>query len=746
MPFRIELTKACSCKHWYCHLQSQAQLVIQIRIYMREYMKALLQILFVIFAVMPLYAQWTEVPINMQGVWGCAINPVDYDNDNDLDIFLMGSTDPGGLQFARIYRNNGNNSFSVVNPGFQGTYRGRSEWADFNGDGYLDVVIVGKINESIPPSSRMYLGSANGTFTDSNVAMLGLDYSWADAGDYDNDGDADLLITGIRNGTNYIKLYRNDGAMVFGEVYAGLLDVSNGQCHWVDVDNDGDLDITVLGSGHCLVYRNEATDQFTRLDYDFTPMSYSASAWGDFNNDGFMDLITTGDTAQGSTTCLYQNMGDGSFTQVTHNIPGRISGSLMWGDYDNDGMQDLFITGGEYPYGPRVSSLYKNMGNRVFQLQVTPFTPISSSDSAFGDMNGDGKLDILMAGYTGSSYLAKYYQNHTPVANNRPTSPNVIWDQVNSVLRFSAATDDSTPASALSYNLKIGTTPGGDEVFPVCESRFGFRREPVHLRKVYYFEPDPFVVYYASAQAIDHSFAGSTFGEILQFQLSALPIITLIGEDTIDFGVVELGSISQMQYCTVKNTGNYSLRINGISFSNQDFSSVDPGFPHILIPGDSLSIPIVFEPSASGEVSATARIFSNASNAGELTINLHATGSFAGAPAQVMNLQTMVSGSDVVLSWDPVTTNENGYPIVVEDYILLFSEYLDNYWYLGHSEGCSFTHQDITLVADHLFYCVKAYNDLPDGAIARLEAQKAAGIRISWDHLKEILEEECARH
>jgi len=82
----------------------------------------------------------------------------------------------------------------------------------------------------------------------------------------------------------------------------------------------------------------------------------------------------------------------------------------------------------------------------------------------------------------------------------------------------------------------------------------------------------------------------------------------------------------------------------------------------------------------------------------------------------------------------------------VDDYILLFSEYLDNYWYLGHSESCSFTHQDITLVADHLFYRVKAYNSLPDGALARLESLQAAGVRISWDQLKAILEEECVRH
>lgn len=705
-------------------------------------MKAYLLFIYALFAMIPLWAQWQEMPLNMTGVWGSSVNLVDYDGDGDLDIFLNGSVNPSGVPYCRIHRNRGGGLFSSVNPGFSGTYRGHSVWADFNSDGILDLVIVGRLSEATLPSSRMYLGSASGSFSLANVGFLGLDYSWVDAGDYDNDGDMDVLITGIRSGTNYIMLYRNDGNLQFSEIYAGLRDVSNGQCHWVDIDNDGDLDISVLGSGYCLIYRNEGTDRFTRLDQDFVPLSYSASAWGDFNNDGFVDLATAGQGPEGVQTYLYQNNGQGGFHSVVHNIPGRMSGSLMWGDYNNDGLLDLFITGGAYPYGPRVSSLYKNMGDRNFALQNTAITPISSSSSAFGDLDNDGRLDMVIAGYTGTSYVSKYYRNLNPATNAAPSAPSVIWDQEHSVLRFVGAMDDSTPTLGLSYNLKIGSSAGADDIFPVVENPQGYRRTVKHERQVYYFEPQPFQQYYASAQAIDHAYAGSAFGPVLQFRLQGVPMIAVLDGNQLDFGVVELGTASPPQRVLLRNTGTASLRINGVSFSQEGFSASNPAFPHVLAAGDSVSIAIVFTPLNPGEIDATMTIFSTAINAGELIVGLQALGTSLSAPAQVQNLQIDCQGADIVLSWDPVNVNEAGYLIDVDDYILIFSELQDNFWYLGHSESCSFTHPEITLVAGHLFYRVKAYKNLRRSALARLEAMQSSSIRIPWDTAKAILEEE----
>ena len=703
--------------------------------------KAVLHLFMLCLMINALHAQWAEVPLDLIGMWGSSVSLVDYDLDNDLDIFLTGSIDPSGIPECKIYRNLGNNVFSVWDPGFSGTYRGHSCWADFNGDGYPDLMIVGRISEASLPSSRMYLGSADGSFSLAGVDLWGLDYAWTDAGDYDNDGDMDILITGVRSGTNYIKLYRNEGNLNFNEVYAGLQDVANGQCHWVDIDNDGDLDISVLGSGHCLIYRNEGTDTFTRINYNFEPLSYSASAWGDFNNDGFPDLITAGQGVQGVGTYLYENIGDGSFREVQHNISGRMSGSLMWGDFDNDGWQDLFISGGAYPYGPRVSSLYKNMGNRNFSLLTTGITPVSSSSSAFGDLDNDNRLDIVISGYTGTGYVSKYYRNLNPLVNAAPSVPELVWDQQHSILRCIHSGDDSTPGEALSYNIRIGSSPGADDIFPVLENAFGYRIEARRGRKCFYFEPEPNRQYYASAQAIDHSFAGSAFGPVLNFSLQGVPMIALIEGENLDFGEQNVGTVSNGQRCILRNTGTSGLRINGLSFSAPGFQIQDQDFPCLVAPGDSIEIYVSFAPMHPGEINAVMLIFSNAINTAQLAINLHGIGLDASAPAQVQNVGLSIQGTSVILEWDSVSTNENGDPIEIDDYILLFSEIPGYYWYLGHSESCTFTHQEITLVSHRMFYRVLAYRDLSKTALSKLESMKKRGLRIPWRRAQKILEE-----
>jgi hypothetical protein len=262
------------------------------------------------------------------------------------------------------------------------------------------------------------------------------------------------------------KVYSNEGDQGFKPVdiglptvYGGVLN-ENGKVHiskpsatWGDSDNDGDLDILLTGvidtpppdnstppgppyipslpyTPITRLYRNQRTDSTlpgypTSIDPTKFILDRSAklpgifngsAAWGDYNNDGRKDLVLTGDTSSGYIAKVFRNdvirLNSGSifyygltFVEETGaSLPGVI-GNAAWGDYNNDGKQDILLTGDTG--SAYVAKLYRNSGNGFTEesnplLQNhQPNEPITYG--AWGDSNSDGRLDILLAGHpTGS--------------------------------------------------------------------------------------------------------------------------------------------------------------------------------------------------------------------------------------------------------------------------------------------------------------------------------------------------------
>ncbi len=367
------------------------------------------------------FTKITDGPVSNEGGDSRSVNWIDYDNDGMLDLFITNGPKSPTVNF--LYHNNGDGTFtrvynvSVVKD--SGSFDG-STWADYDNDGHIDAYNVtwyGQKNSFHRQFNGMFekitRGSIANNFTYSETA------SW---GDYDNDGYVDLYIANSA-GNNLNDLYRNNGDGTFTKITLGPLVTEVGttrSVHWFDYDNDGDLDlfITREGGEKNALYRNDGNGVFTSIAngaiVNDGGNSFGSSV-GDINNDGNLDVFVA--NSGNENNFLYLNNGDGTFTKITSgpvvDDKGYSVGSAF-GDIDNDGNLDLIVTnafGSSYLH----NYLYLNNGDGTFTKATgNAFT----SDSgwfygvALGDYDRDGFLDIAAANcFGGGQHNALYHNN-----------------------------------------------------------------------------------------------------------------------------------------------------------------------------------------------------------------------------------------------------------------------------------------------------------------------------------------------
>ncbi|MDM8008605.1 MAG: VCBS repeat-containing protein [Phycisphaerae bacterium] len=371
--------------------------------------------------------------------------------------------------------------------------------------------------------------------TDIGASLTGVGSSSLSWGDYDNDGDLDLAIAG-NTGTTYVtKIYRNDGAGAFTDIGANLTGGYTCSLSWGDYDNDGDLDLVIAGNTGTTyvtkIYRNDGGGAFTDIGANLTGVRFCSLSWGDYDNDGDLDLAIAGDTGSMRVSNIYRNDGNGAFTDIEANLEGALVCSLSWGDYDNDGDLDLAVAGRrEGTYSTTFSKVYQNDGNRAFTDIGVELTRVNNCSLSWADYDNDGDLDLAIAGYAGSptSAVSKIYRNDGSVFNTMPTAPTGLSaaspSQYTGVLTWNAATDAQTPAAGLSYNLRVGTSPGDDDVYcGMADLGSGFRRVPAvgnaQKRLSWTLRGLLPITYYWSVQAVDTAYGGSPWGTEAQLTL-----------------------------------------------------------------------------------------------------------------------------------------------------------------------------------------------------------------------------------
>jgi hypothetical protein len=402
---------------------------------------------------------------------GGGVAVLDYNNDGLLDIFLVNCgklNDPQKLpaDFARrdpaywnrLYRQNRDGSFTDVTAtaglSKAGNHYGMGAAAgDYDNNGFADIYITNY------GRNQLYRNNGDGTFTDATeeagVASGGWSVSAAFL-DYDNDGRLDLFVSryldyhlnrNILCGTPFYAycrpdkyqgvtnvLYHNEGSGRFRDVSesSGIGSVT-GKGMGVainDYDGDGFADIFVSNDLiEQFLFRNRGDGTFeecaltagTALTDEGKAFSGMGAAFADYDNDGLPDIVVTNLARE--KWALYRNEGKGQFSYAspTTGLAALVARSSGWGvglyDFDNDGWKDLFAAQSHVldnvekiePGIPYLEppGLYRNTGGKFERSDLGVLPAIAGRGAAFGDLNNDGAMDVVVSVLGGRPLILK---------------------------------------------------------------------------------------------------------------------------------------------------------------------------------------------------------------------------------------------------------------------------------------------------------------------------------------------------
>jgi Tol biopolymer transport system component/formylglycine-generating enzyme required for sulfatase activity len=255
----------------------------------------------------------------------------DYDGDGDLDLYLVGGGD--GRQ-SRLYRNEGTGRFTDIT-GLAGVSNDRlgqpAAWGDYDGDGDADLFVPNYLDGQTDAPSRLYRNEGDGTFTDvagsAGVAVGGTPRgcAWAD---YDNDGRLDLFVVRNRGSASCLFQNQGDGTFLDVAVAAGAANGGEGQgLAWGDYDNDGHIDLFVGNNDGqpSLLYRNQGNGTFVDVAASSGAVNTTGGSvtgnWIDTDNDGDLDLFIAN---YGTGNHLYRNNGNANHW-LTLRLQGTVS-------------------------------------------------------------------------------------------------------------------------------------------------------------------------------------------------------------------------------------------------------------------------------------------------------------------------------------------------------------------------------------------------------------------------------------
>ena len=410
---------------------------------------------------------------------------------------------------TRIYRND-NGVFTDTNQGLFKLRNGDIQWVDINKDGFLDLIVsgIGSENNVTVRKTILYISNQGTSFTaTSDINVVGLSYTKLAFGDLDNDGDLDLAILG-KNESNQSLFYlyeKLDNQLKYEIIsdFNPLVDIStivDGDLKVSDFDLDGDNDIIFKGGNIRNSYNETGSFNFA---LSYTDLRYEVSKV--FNDESPLTIMGLGSSG-GSP-----NFGSNTSLSFLTGIVARKNGAIAAGDFNNDGLTDILVSG-ENAAATGQSQLYYQKNNGSFELSDLALAALRNSTDV------DGDLDLIMTGiHATNGQTTVLYKNDAGVKHNQaPAAPSnlTVTDLGNGFVKLSWDKPMDDYSTFLGYNIRLGTSPGGTELSnPQSNLQNGSRLitaiPPIYTNS-YITQLSP-GKYYWSVQAIDQGFQGSPF-------------------------------------------------------------------------------------------------------------------------------------------------------------------------------------------------------------------------------------------
>ncbi|MDP3734492.1 MAG: FG-GAP-like repeat-containing protein [Nanoarchaeota archaeon] len=419
--------------------------------------------------------------------WKGSIAFGDVDLDGDLDLAMNGFQEAGG-RFSKIYINNGTGfkENSIWQQGLTALFESSLAWGDVDNDNDLDLITVGDKAGSTYVS-KVYINNATSLEENSTWQknLLGTEYSSISLGDFNNDGKVDLTLIGHTSTDNH-EIYNNTGTtfkLLQSELTGtgSLIGIYEGSQAFGDYDNDGDLDLITTGKeGHTTLYLydttlNNFTDKLNDPETGLLNLQFGSSIiWVDLDQDNDLDLIETGFIEEGInanrikvylnniTTPNTKPAAPTNFSAVYRD--GKLT--LTWTNASDtetpvDGLYYNLRVGAASKSHSIVSGMYGGgddngyFGNMMQRKSITLTTPLNVGDTVFYAVQ---TIDTSLANGSWSleqSYVVPQDTTTPTITLNAPTD---FFNTSNPVLIFNATVfDDQNLTNVTLYGNWTGS-------------------------------------------------------------------------------------------------------------------------------------------------------------------------------------------------------------------------------------------------------------------------------------------------